>query len=204
MTDSTQQLEIVEVAPRDGFQSVGPMIPTLTKITVIEQLYAAGIRRMETTSFVSDRALPQMSDATDIVAAGARLPQLDAQVLVPTGRQAERALAAGARHLSAVLSVSERHNLGNVRRTPLESANDYAEIVAKLPTGARVRLNLATAFDCPHVGRVHGDAVLVLLDRLATVTADVEIALCDTTGRADPKQVRDLLDRKSTRLNSSH
>src|SRR3546814_13026037 len=107
------------------------MIPTLTKITVIEQLYAAGIRRMETTSFVSDRALPQMSDAADIVAAGARLPQLDAQVLVPTGRQAERALAAGARHLSAVLSVSERHNLGNVRRTPLESANDYAENVAR-------------------------------------------------------------------------
>src|SRR3546814_3041878 len=67
MADSTQQLEIVEVAPRDGFQSVGPMIPTLTKITVIEQLYAAGIRRMETTSFVSDRALPQMSDAADIV-----------------------------------------------------------------------------------------------------------------------------------------
>src|SRR3546814_6816796 len=108
MTDSTQQLEIVEVAPRDGFQSVGPMIPTLTKITVIEQLYAAGIRRMETTSFVSDRALPQMSDAADIVAAGARLPQLDAQVLVPTGRQAERALAAGARHLSAVLSVDRK------------------------------------------------------------------------------------------------
>src|SRR3546814_1828405 len=88
-----------------------------------------------------------MSEAADIVAAGARLPQLDAQVRVPTGRQAVRALAAGARHLSAVLSVSERHNLGNVRRTPLESANDYAEIVAKLPTGARVRPNLATAFD---------------------------------------------------------
>src|SRR3546814_3189286 len=124
-----------------------------------------------------------------IVAAGARLPQLDAQVLVPTGRQAERALAAGARHLSAVLSVSERHNLGNVRRTPLESANDYAEIVAKLPTGARVRLNLATAFDCPHVGRVHGDAVLVLLDRLATVTADVEIAMCKSEiGRASCRE----------------
>src|SRR3546814_6678377 len=103
MTDSTQQLEIVEVAPRDGFQSVGPMIPTLTKITVIEQLYAAGIRRMETTSFVRDRALPKMSDAADIVAAGARLPQLDAQELVPTGRQAVRALAAGRGQLREVV-----------------------------------------------------------------------------------------------------
>src|SRR3546814_14236709 len=115
MTDSTQQLEIVEVAPRDGFQSVGPMIPTLTKITVIEQLYAAGIRRMETTSFVSDRALPQLSDDAAIVAAGARLPQLDGQVLLPTGRPADPALAAGTRPLSAVLSVSERPNLAAVR-----------------------------------------------------------------------------------------
>src|SRR3546814_1526705 len=95
-------------------------------------------------------------------------------------------------------------SLGNVRRTPLESANDYAEIVAKLPTGARVRLNLATAFDCPHVGRVHGDAVLVLLDRLATVTADVEIALCDTTGRADPKHVRDLFVAARQRFPDVH
>lgn len=192
MTGCTGQVQIVEVAPRDGFQSVGSFIPTPTKIAIIEQLYAAGIRRMETTSFVSERALPQMSDATDIVAAGARLPQLDAQVLVPTARQAERAVTASAHHLSFVVSVSERHNLGNVRRTPLESAEDYAEIVAKLPTGARVRLNLATAFDCPHVGRVPRDAVLTLLDRLVTATTDVEIALCDTTGRTDPKQVYDL------------
>src|SRR3546814_10953503 len=113
MTDSTQQLEIVEVAPRDGFQSVGPMIPTLTKITVIEQLYAAGIRRMETTSFVSDRALPQMSDAADIVAEGARLPHLDAPGQVPTGPHEPRAVAAGTRPLRAVQSLCWRHNLGN-------------------------------------------------------------------------------------------
>src|SRR3546814_21139758 len=106
MTDSTQQLEIVEVAPRGGFQSVGPMIPTLTKITVIEQLYAAGIRRMETTSFVSDRALPQLRDAADVVAAAARLPPLAPDVLVPMGRPADRALHPRAPPLPAVSTVS--------------------------------------------------------------------------------------------------
>lgn len=185
-------VEIVEVGPRDGFQSIGPLIPTPTKIALIEQLHAAGIRRMETTSFVSAIALPQMADAPDIVAAAALLPQLDSQVLVPTARHAERALTAGARHLSAVLSVSERHNMGNVRRTPAESVADYSQMVAMLPAGASMRLNLATAFDCPHVGRVDRSAVLALLEPLVAATSDVEIALCDTTGRADPLQIRDM------------
>lgn len=189
---TTAKVDIVEVGPRDGFQSVGPFIPTPVKIATIEALHAAGIRRMESTSFVSPSALPQMADAPEVVTAAARLPDLDSQVLVPTARHAERALAAGARHLSAVLSVSERHNMGNVRRTPMESAADYAHMVAAMPTGATMRLNLATSFDCPHVGRIGQDAVLALLESLIAVTSDVEIALCDTTGRADPLQVRGL------------
>lgn len=192
MTGAANRVQIVEVGPRDGFQSVGPIIPTPAKIALIEQLHAAGIRRMETTSFVSTSALPQLADAPEIVAAAGRLAGLDSQVLVPTARHAERALAAGARHLSAVLSVSERHNLGNVRRTPMESVADYAQMVAMLPAGAAMRLNVATAFDCPHVGRVDQAAVLSLLDHLVAVTDDAEIALCDTTGRADPVQVRTL------------
>ncbi len=189
---TTAKVDIVEVGPRDGFQSVGPFIPTPAKIATIEALHAAGIRRMETTSFVSPSALPQMADAPEIVTAAARLPDLDSQVLVPTARHAERALAAGARHLSAVLSVSERHNMGNVRRTPMESVADYAHMVAAMPTDATMRLNLATSFDCPHTGRIGQDAVLALLEPLIAVTSDVEIALCDTTGRADPLQVRGL------------
>lgn len=188
----TNRVEIVEVGPRDGFQSVGPFIPTNGKIAIIESLYQAGVRRMETTSFVSVSALPQLADAPEIVAATEKMDGLDAQVLVPTSRHAERALTAGARHLSAVLSVSERHNLGNVRRTPMESAADYAQMVAMLPAEATMRLNLATAFDCPHVGRIDCQAVLALLDTLVAASTDVEIALCDTTGRGGPAQVRDL------------
>jgi len=191
MNSARQQVAIVEVGPRDGFQSIETLIPTATKIALIEQLYGAGVRRMEATSFVSERALPQMADAAEIVAAAARLPGLDAQVLVPTVRHAERALKAGATHLSAVLSVSERHNQANVRRTPMDSVADYKQMMALLPAGGVMRLNLSTAFDCPYVGRIERDAVLDLLEPLVAIAADVEIALCDTTGRADPAQVRD-------------
>ena len=194
------KVQIVEVGPRDGFQSVGPFIPTDTKIAILEELHAAGLRRIEVTSFVSPRALPQLADAAEIVSAAAKLPGLDAQVLVPTARYAERALAAGANHLSAVLSVSERHNKGNVRRTPGESVEDYRQMMAMMPDSAKMRLNVATAFDCPHVGRISREDTLALLEQLVAVATDVEIALCDTTGRADPAQVRDLFRAASERF----
>ncbi len=100
-------VEIVDVGPRDGFQSVGPFIPTGTKIALIRALHAAGVRRIEATAFVSTAAVPQLADAAEIVSAVQALDGLDAQVLVPTARQAERALQAGARSLAFVLSVSE-------------------------------------------------------------------------------------------------
>jgi hydroxymethylglutaryl-CoA lyase len=188
----TTTVQIVEVGPRDGFQSVGPMIATAAKIAMLTKLYHAGLRRIEATAFVSPAAVPQLADAAEVFAAASALPGLDPQVLVPTARHAERALAAGATHLSAVLSVSERHNKGNVRRTPMESVADYALIAGMIPDSKPLRLNVATAFDCPHVGRIESEAVLSLLDHLVAVTRDVEIALCDTTGRADPAQVRSL------------
>jgi hydroxymethylglutaryl-CoA lyase len=185
----SEAVEIVEVGPRDGFQSIAPFVPTEVKIALIERLHRAGLRRMETTSFVSQRALPQLADAADIVSAVAGHSGLDAQVLVPTERQAAHALAAGVRHISFVLSVTEAHNRANVRRAPADSAAEYARIVAALPEGARVRLNLATAFDCPFRGPVAADDTLALLEGLVAVSHRVEIALCDTTGRVGPRQV---------------
>lgn len=192
MSGRAKRATIVEVGPRDGFQSIDAIIPTATKLALIASLHAAGLRRIETTSFVSIRALPQLADAPEIVAATAKLQGLDGQVLVPSARHAERALAAGARHLSAVVSVSERHNMGNVRLTPLQSAADYARMVGMLPPDGCLRLNIATAFDCPYLGMIKGDLVLTLLETLVAATCDVEIALCDTTGRANPVQVENL------------
>jgi hydroxymethylglutaryl-CoA lyase len=196
----TNSVEIVEVGPRDGFQSVGPFIPTATKVALIKALHAAGVRRMEHASFVSPSAVPQMADAEAVVAATANLPGFDGAALVPNVRHAARALTAGAKHLSFFLSVSERHNQGNVRCTPRESVDEYRQIVAMMPQGTRVRVNVATSFDCPYQGRTESAAVLALLEHLIAVNDDAEIALCDTTGKGHPAQVRALFTAAQSRF----
>lgn len=195
-----QAITLVEVGPRDGFQSIGPIIPTQTKIDMIRGLYAAGIRRMEATAFVSEAAVLQLADAAEIVAAAKDLPGLDAQVLVPNERHAQRALAAGAEHIAFVLSVSEKHNRGNVRRTPLESVDEYRRIVRALPSSVAVRLNVATAFDCPFDGPVPAETTLALLAPLIEILPHAEICLCDTTGRVTPDRVSALFEESQLRF----
>lgn len=185
----SSSIELVEVCPRDGLQAVNTLVSTDLKIDLIRDLYAAGLRRIEITSFVSPSALPQMKDAAEIVAAAKSFDGLDASVLVPTVRHAERALAAGANHLVFVLSVSEAHNRSNVKRSPSESVTEYAQLAALLPPGTKLRLNVATAFDCPMTGQVEEAAVMALLADLVTIAPQAEVALCDTTGRASPSHV---------------
>jgi hydroxymethylglutaryl-CoA lyase len=196
----TETVQIVEVGPRDGFQSVKPFIPTATKISILQQLYAAGVRRVEATSFVSVEALPQLSDAAEVLGAAQSLAGFDAQVLVPTARHAARAIEAQAKHLAFVLSVSEAHNQSNVRRSPAESAGEYAKLVALLPQNVKLRLNLATAFDCPFAGRVDEAQTLALLGQLVPIAPGAEIALCDTTGRVTPDHVSALFAQALARF----
>jgi hydroxymethylglutaryl-CoA lyase len=183
---------IVEVGPRDGYQGIGPFIPTEVKIQQLERLYAAGLRRIEIGSFVSTSAVPQLRDTRDLLAACARLQGLEPQVLVPSERRGREAVEAGARRLVFVLSVSEAHNRNNVRRHPLESAAEYERLLAAIPADIAIRLDIATAFDCPFTGRVPEAQTLDLLERLIPLRRDAEIALCDTTGRVAPDHVETL------------
>ena len=182
-------VEIVEVGPRDGFQGIGPFIPTETKIRMLEQLVAAGLRRIEIGSFVSASAVPQLRDTPELLKRCDSMPGLEPQVLVPSERRGREAVDAGARRLVFVLSVSEAHNRNNVRRHPLESAEEYERLLAAIPTDVAMRLDIATAFDCPFTGRVPEADTIALLDRLIPDRPDAEICLCDTTGRADPAHV---------------
>ncbi|MET0366171.1 MAG: hydroxymethylglutaryl-CoA lyase [Sphingobium sp.] len=191
--NASPTVTIVDVGPRDGFQPIGPQIPTATKIDVIRRLHAAGLRRIEATAFVSDTAVPQLADAADVLAAAQDLPGLDVQVLVPNQRHAERALAAGATRLAFVLSVSEKHNMNNVRRRPADSVAEYARIVAMLPPAVSMRMNIATAFDCPFDGPVDPAQSLAIIDQLAAIMPEAEICPCDTTGRVTPDRVAALL-----------
>ena len=189
-----RSVEIVEVGPRDGYQGIGPFIPTETKIKLLQQLFDAGLHRIEIGSFVSSSAVPQLRDTPEVLEWCAKLPGLDPQVLVPSERRGREAVDAGARRLVFVLSVSEAHNRNNVRRHPLESAQEYERLIAAIPAEVGMRLDIATAFDCPFEGRVAPSATLALLDRLVPLRPDAEVCLCDTTGRADPDHVDGLLD----------
>lgn len=186
---ASERVTLVEVGPRDGFQPIGPHIPTETKIAYIQRLFEAGVRRMEVTAFVSERAVPQLADAAEVLAAAQALPGLEPQVLVPNQRYCEKALEAGARFVAFVLSVSEKHNMNNVRRTPQDSVEEYRGLVGALPEGIRLRINVATAFDCPFDGAVDPKAVIAMLDQVVPICPGAEISLCDTTGRTTPAQV---------------
>ena len=188
-----RSVEIVEVAPRDGFQPIGPWIPTETKIAFLRRLAAAGLRRIEIGSFVSAAAVPQLRDAAELLDAAAGMPGLRPQVLVPTARRGRDAVAAGARFLVYVLSVSEAHNRSNVRRSPAESAEDYARLLDGLPARGRGADQPRHRLRLPLRGTGAGRRpALDLLGRLVALRPDVEVCLCDTTGRATPDHVAQL------------
>jgi hydroxymethylglutaryl-CoA lyase len=181
---------LVEVGPRDGFQAIEPWIPTETKRALIEGARRAGLRAIETGSFVSDRAVPQLKDSPELLAHCNSLEGVAPRVLVPNARQAERALESGARRLVFVFSVSETHNLKNVRRSVTQSIEEYRQVVSLLAPNIGLRLDLATSFDCPYEGRLAEDQVLRTLEAVVGVREEIELALCDTTGRADPGHVQ--------------
>ncbi|SDY64702.1 hydroxymethylglutaryl-CoA lyase [Citreimonas salinaria] len=181
---------ICEVAPRDGFQSIAQPLPTDEKIAIIRDLVAAGCPRVEIGSFVSPKAVPQMADMAEIAAAVKDLPaRLCA--LVPNVRGAENAVEAGIGEVCYVFSVSEAHNQANVRQSVAQSLDGLETVASALPESVRLRVDVATAFDCPFEGTVPLDQVLAAVSRVAGIAPEAEIALCDTTGRANPFMVRD-------------
>lgn len=189
---TTDHVTIIDVGPRDGFQGITPFIPTAVKIDYVRRLAEAGVTRIEVGSFVNPAAVPQLRDTAEVFAACHNIPNLHPQILVPNVRYGTAAIEAGVKFLAFVISVSEPHNRNNVRRHPLESAEEYAKLIAACSPDVDVRLNLATAFDCPFAGNVAEQDVLDLLERLIVIRPDAEICLCDTTGKATPDHVERL------------
>jgi hydroxymethylglutaryl-CoA lyase len=194
-----ERIDIVEVAPRDGFQSIEAPLPTEDKRRCIELLIKAGITRMEIGSFVSPRAIPQMADTGDLIAAFADRPAMRFSALVPNLKGAELALAQGVRELVFVVSVSESHNQSNVRRSVEDSLADLARIVDLMDRegNACLRLDLGTSFDCPFEGSIDWRQVDAVLYQAMAICGhlDLEVALCDTTGRASPYRVAEHFTR---------
>jgi hydroxymethylglutaryl-CoA lyase len=188
---------ISEVGPRDGLQSVARTMPTAAKFAWIDALHAAGVREIEVASFVPAKLLPQMADATDVVRHAITLPGITAMALVPNLKGAEAAIAAGVHKITIPVSASAAHSLANVRRTREQMVDQARAIVALGRDHAprvTVEVGISTAFGCTLQGKVPEDEVVRLAAQLVAAGVD-EVGLSDTTGMANPAQVRRLFQR---------
>lgn len=193
---------ISEVGPRDGLQSVKATMPTADKLRWIDALVAAGLREIEVGSFVPARLLPQMADVDDVVRHALGHAGVTVMALVPNRRGAEAALAAGVHKITLPVSASEAHSMANVRKTREQMVDELREVHAlrrDAAPGTAMEVGLSTAFGCTLQGEVAEDDVI----RLAVACADAgvdEVGLSDTTGMANPAQVRRLFKRLRAEL----
>ena len=206
-------IEISEVGPRDGLQSISPIMPTAAKKRWITALAVAGVPEVEVGSFVPASVLPQLADTAELVTHAKTIDGLTVAVLVPNLRGAQNALAVGPHKMTIPLSVSETHSLKNLKRTHDQVLGEVGAIRAAidaLPKEQRPRLegSLSTAFGCTLEGVVPEARVLEMAEKLMAAGCD-EVGLSDTTGVASPVQVRnytrhiwDLLGRD--KLNGIH
>ena len=193
------QVLVSEVGPRDGLQSIRPVMPLEAKKAWIAAEAAAGVTEIEVGSFVPAKLLPQLADTAEVVAYARTIPGLTVAVLVPNLRGAEAAVAAEVHKITIPLSASETHSLKNVRRTHAQMLDEARGIVAllrSLPAERRPKFEggLSTAFGCTLEGEVPADRVVQLAEQLMEAGCD-EVGLSDTTGYANPAQVKDLVRR---------
>jgi len=193
---------ISEVGPRDGLQSVASTMPTPAKMRWIDALADAGLREIEVGSFVPAKLLPQLADTAEIVAHALTHQGVTVMALVPNLHGAEAAFAAGVHKITLPVSASVAHSLANVRKTPVQMIDELRSVVALRNERApqvRIEIGISTAFGCTLQGRVAEDDVIRLA--LQAVEAGVdEAGLSDTTGHANPAQVRRLFTRLRSEL----
>ena len=194
---TTSHILVSEVGPRDGLQSIDVIMPTDAKKQWIAAEAAAGCQEIEVGSFVPASILPQLADTAELVAYARTIPDLTVAVLVPNLKGAENAVAAGAHKISIPFSVSETHSLNNVRRSHeqmFEEVTNIAALVAGIDEASRpsFEAGLSTAFGCTLQGPVPEELVVSSAVRLMECGCD-EVGLSDTTGYANPSQVKRLI-----------
>ena len=184
---------ISEVGPRDGLQSIDRIMPLAAKQAWIAAEAAAGVREIEVGSFVPPSLLPQLADTAAVVAFARTIPGLNVVALVPNAKGAARAVAAGVHAMSTPFSMSETHSLKNVRKSHAEMIAEIGAI-ADIARAANIHftVGLSTAFGCTMEGAIPEDQVVRLAEAAAAAGAQ-EFSLSDTTGYADPAQVRRLV-----------
>jgi hydroxymethylglutaryl-CoA lyase len=198
-----ERVTVYEVGPRDGLQNEAATVPTADKLALLSALAGAGLRRIEASSFVSPRWIPQLADADVLVPALPRAPGVSWVVLVPNARGLERLVEAlrGAAEprppvdAAVFLSASESHNRKNLNRAVGESLRELEAVVpAARAAGLGVRGYVSTVFGCPYEGAVDPERAAAVAERLVAMGCE-QLSLGDTIGVADPALVRRVVER---------
>ena len=196
MQNAKIDIEISEVGPRDGLQSIAEIMPTEAKKAWIRAEAAAGVREIEVGSFVPAKILPQLADTAELVRYARNIEGLVVAVLVPNLRGAQAALEAGAHKISIPFSVSETHCQRNVNRSHQQMFEEIERIVTLMNSVAGKRphfeVGLSTAFGCSIEGTIAESKVVAIAEKLVALGVD-EVGLSDTTGSGNPAQLRRLV-----------
>ncbi|MFD2371049.1 hydroxymethylglutaryl-CoA lyase [Brevibacillus sp. GCM10020057] len=188
-------IQIVEVGPRDGLQNEKEKVATTAKIALIDKLVRAGLKRIEVTSFVNPRWIPQLADAEEVLRGIKRPADVIFSALVPNVRGMERARESGLAEIALFMSASDTHNRKNLNRSMEETFPILREVAREaLALGMRVRGYVSTVFGCPYEGAVPIDNSRRVTHELLEMGV-YEVSLGDTIGVATPKQVREVLEK---------
>jgi len=186
-------VRIVEVGPRDGLQNEKTIVPTATKVELIDRLSETGLASIEATSFVSPKWVPQLGDAADVFAAIRRQPGVRYPVLVPNLQGYERARAAGADEVAVFTAASEAFNRKNINASIDESIERFAPVMKRARAdGVAVRGYVSTVLGCPYQGDVPVADVVRVAERMHALGC-YEISLGDTIGIGTPAKARAML-----------
>jgi hydroxymethylglutaryl-CoA lyase len=198
--NNVSRVYINEVAVRDGFQSEPLFVPTDDKVEIVNALSRTGLAKIEVTSFVSPKAIPNLRDAEEVMHRIEREPGVIRVALVPNERGCERAIACKVDEINLVMSIGERHNLANMRMTCEQSLAQFRRVMDLVKgTGVRVNGSIATAFGCPFEGDLSPARVMWAAGEYLGMGMN-SVTLADTTGMAHPRQVNEI----SSRLLAAH
>jgi hydroxymethylglutaryl-CoA lyase len=197
-----ERARIREVGPRDGFQNEPETIATDAKVDLIDALARTGLRRLEVTSFVRADVIPQLADAAEVLARIDVPDDVAVSVLIPNLRGLEAALAQREQidEINVFMSASETHNRKNVNRSIAESLTELQDVLGRArDAGLRCEGVISTSFGCPYEGYVPPERVFEIAARLRDAGAQ-EVGFGDTTGMANPRQVREFFDAAKAQL----
>jgi hydroxymethylglutaryl-CoA lyase len=197
-----ERVLIREVGPRDGFQNEPEIIPTPDKVRLVEMLARTGVPRLEVTSFVRPDVIPQLSDGPEVLRLASIPDGVSVTVLIPNEKGLENARALRDRfdEVNLFLSASESHNRANVNRSVEESLSGLERVVSHARAeGLRCEGVISVSFGCPYEGEVPPERVFGIAERLAAAGCE-EVAFGDTTGMANPVQVRSFFEAARARL----